>query len=83
MTYGYNYTVGGNVGPFTAVPAITAAPSNGATSTRGVLLSAQDVDDTGTDLAQGIAIFAQNLPEPSVAILGVVSGLGLLLRRRR
>ena len=62
VTYGYNYTAGGNVGPFTGVPAIASAPSQGGTSTRGVVLTAQDVDDAGTDAAQGIAIFAQNLP---------------------
>ena len=63
VNFGYNYTAGGNVGPFTGVPVIPSAPSLGGTSTRGVLLSAQDVDDpAATDLAQGIAIFAQNLP---------------------
>jgi hypothetical protein len=62
VNFGYNYTTGGNVGPFTGVPAIASAPSLGGTSIRGALLSAQDVDETGTDPAQGIAIFAQNLP---------------------
>ena len=63
VNHGYNYTAGGTVGPFTSVPVIPSAPSLGGTSTRGVLLSAQDVDDPATtDLAQGIALFAQNIP---------------------
>lgn len=62
VNHGYHYAAGGTVGPFTGVAAIPSAPSLGGTSTHGVLLSAQDVDDAGTDLTQGIAIFAQNTP---------------------
>ena len=65
VNYGYEYTAGGNVGPFIAVPVIISAPSQGGTSTKGVLLSAQDLANAispATDLPQGIAIFASNVP---------------------
>jgi hypothetical protein len=63
--FGFDYAAGGTFGPFNganAIPAgrIPAAPSG--TGTRGLIMRAQDVDDAGTDLTQGIALFTKNLP---------------------
>ncbi len=60
--FGFDYAAGGAFGPLTIPAARIPAAPNGAGNTQGLVMRAQDVDDAGTDLTQGIAVFTNNLP---------------------